>query len=404
MQANSRTAATSIPGSTGRGPVVVCGAGAAGIAAALAAARRGAEVCLIEARERIGGTVTHALIHTLAGFFDVAGEMINPGLSQELVERLERARGSASRRRMGRTRVLAVAPEVYLDVVERMIAEESRIRVLVGSSLTRVECKECRVIYVEGLSGQEHFCAAPRAVIDTSGTGEVVRLIDPALIENDPERAAGGLVFRLRGIAPGAIDFPNGLAVIRALRDAAVQGELSADCRHAWIDRGLASDEVYVKLFVPMGAINGHDFTNGFLQHLHQSQKTVVDFLRRLDGFQAARVEHTGQIGIRDGGRVRGEYQLTGMDVRQGRRFEDAACRGGWPIEYWHPESGLSLEYLPADCTYDIPLRALKVRGVNNAWAAGKCLSADREAQASARVVGCCWAMGEAAGCAAAAQ
>jgi hypothetical protein len=95
---------------------------------------------------------------------------------------------------------------------------------------------------------------------------------------------------------------------------------------------------------------------------------------------------------------------LTGTDIRQGRRFDDAACRGCWPIEYWHPDQGLSLEYLPSDHCYDIPLRSLRVRGLKNVWAVGKCLSADREAQASARVVGTCWAMGDAAGIAAADQ
>jgi hypothetical protein len=62
------------------------------------------------------------------------------------------------------------------------------------------------------------------------------------------------------------------------------------------------------------------------------------------------------------------------------------------------------LEYLPQDQCYDIPMRSLQVYGLDNVWVAGKCFSADREAQASARVVGTCWAMGEAVGKAAADQ
>ena len=105
---------------------------------------------------------------------------------------------------------------------------------------------------------------------------------------------------------------------------------------------------------------------------------------------------------MRDGGRVRGEYCLTETDVRQGRKFSDAACRCAWPIEYWDPEQGVSMQYLPDNTYYEIPLRALKVSGWANLWTAGKCLSADRLAQASARVAGTCWAMGEAVGRAAA--
>jgi NADPH-dependent 2,4-dienoyl-CoA reductase/sulfur reductase-like enzyme len=66
---------------TDREYVVVCGGGAAGMAAALAAARAGTEVCLIEARRRLGGTVVHSLIHTLGGLYDGVGELLNEGLA-----------------------------------------------------------------------------------------------------------------------------------------------------------------------------------------------------------------------------------------------------------------------------------------------------------------------------------
>jgi hypothetical protein len=56
----------------------------------------------------------------------------------------------------------------------------------------------------------------------------------------------------------------------------------------------------------------------------------------------------------------------------------------------------LTLEYLEDGATYDIPLGALTADGVDNLWVAGKCLSADPRAQASARCVGTCWAMGAA--------
>jgi hypothetical protein len=131
-------------------------------------------------------------------------------------------------------------------------------------------------------------------------------------------------------------------------------------------------------------------------------QAAVMHFLQNLPGFTAAEIAQTGCLGVRDDGRIRGRYTLTGDDVRAGRRFPDAVCRCDWPIEYWDGEKGVSLEYLPAGGRYEIPMRSLQLNGVQNLWAAGKCLSADREAHASARVVGACWAMGEAAGAAAA--
>jgi hypothetical protein len=122
----------------------------------------------------------------------------------------------------------------------------------------------------------------------------------------------------------------------------------------------------------------------------------LLAWLHSTPGFAAACIARYGRLGIRDGGRIVGEYCLTEADVVAGRRFADVACRAAWPIEHWHPETGLHLEYLPDGQDYDIPLRSLKVMGFTNLWAAGKCLSAEPRAQASARVAGTCWAMGEA--------
>ena len=122
----------------------------------------------------------------------------------------------------------------------------------------------------------------------------------------------------------------------------------------------------------------------------------LVPFLKRFQSFSEATVTRTGKLGIRGGDRVKGEYCLTEEDVRSGRKFPDPACRCCWPIEYWDPDKGVSIEHLPVDTYYEIPLRSLKVQGIENLWVAGKSFSADIRAQASARVVGSCWSMGEA--------
>jgi len=161
---------------------------------------------------------------------------------------------------------------------------------------------------------------------------------------------------------------------------------LPAAAGHAWLDEGVAEDEVFVKLMAPPDGIS------------NAAQEAIVAFLRRQPEFARATVTQTGCLGVRDGGRIHGRYTLTADDVRQGRKFEDPACRCAWPIEYWDGERGVSVEYLPTGAAYEIPLRALQVAGLDNFWVAGKCLSADRWAHASARVAGTCWAMGQAVG------
>ncbi len=79
-------------------------------------------------------------------------------------------------------------------------------------------------------------------------------------------------------------------------------------------------------------------------------------------------------------------------------KFPDVAARCAWPIEQWDARGKVRFRYLPAHSHYEIPLRALRCAGVDNLFMAGKTISADVDAIASARVMGCCLATGETAG------
>jgi len=381
--------------------VVVCGAGAAGIATALAAARAGATVVLVESRPSVGGTVAHTLLHTLGGLYDSAGQLLNRGLPGELIDRLERSSRQVCKRRMGQVWVLQVCPSVYVRTVRDWLAEETRITVCVNAQVQSVACADQRIAELHIRNGATVERIHPGAVVDATGTAEVVRLVNSTLVEDDAPRALGGFVARLRGLAPDSLVFPRGVGIARQMRAAAASGELPSECSQAWLDIGVAADEAYLKLAVPIPD-DWRERQSDLAESAHRHAGAVVEFLRKLWGFENIRLECCGELGIRDGGRAVGEYRLTVEDVRQARKCSLSAGRCAWPIEYWDPVAGLRMEHLPEGQHYDIPLAALKVRDVANLWVAGKCLSADRLAQASARVVGSCWAMGEAAGYAAA--
>jgi hypothetical protein len=384
-------------------PVVVVGAGAAGMSAALAAARAGSRVVLLEAQRCVGGTVTTAQIHTLAGLYDSAGQLINGGLAQELAQRLFAEDCLARRRRMGRVWVLNVRPEVYGEAVGRWLAAEPRIEVVCRATVTKMIRRGPRVVELEASTPRGVVRLRPRAVIDATGTAEAVRRLDQNLLDAASPRAAGGWIFRLRGVSSAALNLPGKLAALRLIREAVSAGDLPPECDKTWLDAGVYEDEVFVKLFVPLDdRWQSEPQLSAIAAQADETRAAVLMLLRQLPAFAQARVTHTGSLGVRDGGGILGEYRLTRSDVLEARKFEDAACRACWPVEYWDPQSGVSLTYLPEDDWYEIPLRSLQVAGMQNLWAAGKCLSADKYAQASARVVGTCWAMGEAAGRAAA--
>jgi len=371
--------------------LVVCGGGAAGIAAALAAARLGARVELVEAGERVGGTMAGALLHTLAGLYDSAGDLINAGLVAELVDRLSRASGgAATRRRMGRVFVQSVDPNLYREVVEAWLVEEPKLAVSVGTLASRPRRSGSRIDAVLLTSSAGERTATPRAIVDATGEAAVFRALGPEYLLPPGPAVAAGFVIRLRGVDKAAIKFPRNVGVAREIRQWVARGTLPADCDGAWLDVGIYEDEAFVKL-----AVKRPDEPHTH-ERLSAAARELARQLSALEGFEAVTVSQLSAIGFRENGRARGEYCLTEADVRTGARFEDVACRCAWPIEHWDAERGLTLEYLEDGASYDIPLRALKAASIENLWVAGKCLSAEPRAQASARCVGTCWAMGEA--------
>ncbi|MGZ5051732.1 MAG: FAD-dependent oxidoreductase [Methylobacter sp.] len=365
--------------------LVIAGAGATGIACALTAARRQIPVVLLEKSDRLGGTVTGALIHTLGGFFNDHGDNLYSGVPAELIDRLLEASPFSCKRRIGKTWVLNVDPTVYQQVVGRWLNEYATINVCYQTIINRAAINSGRIDAVTVTGNGQSSTLNTLAVIDATGRADVVRNIDSRLVAEGS--ALAGLIVQLGGVSPGALDFPKGLALLRHIRKATENHELPPECATLWIDSGVYPEEIYLKFNLP-----AKNYDHG---HMLSVTDRVLGFLQTRPGFAEAFVRRIGQLGIRDGGRVHGDYTLTEADIKQSRRFDDAVCRAGWPIEYWHPEHGVSLDYFPPGHSYEIPLSALKASGLTNFFAAGKCFSAEPRAQASARVVGTCWAMGE---------
>jgi hypothetical protein len=119
----------------------------------------------------------------------------------------------------------------------------------------------------------------------------------------------------------------------------------------------------------------------------------------RVEAFSGAYMVETGvQVGIRQTRSVAGLGLLKNKDVIRGRKDRNAVSLSAWPIEL-HGAEGLKIHYLEDDY-YDIPFETLIPRGAGNILVAGRCLSAEHEALASARVTAQCFGMGYAAGAA----
>jgi hypothetical protein len=153
----------------------------------------------------------------------------------------------------------------------------------------------------------------------------------------------------------------------------------------------------------PVDTTDPRQATWGELEGRRLAEEAAAFLSERVPGFERSFLADTAvQLGVRETRHVRGEYTLTGSDVRAGARFFDAVAACAWPQEYHVRGRSTSYEFLPPGVTYQVPFRSLRPEGVANLLVAGRCISADHDALASVRVMAPCLAMGQAAGTAAA--
>jgi hypothetical protein len=394
--------------------VLVAGGGTAGLGAAVAAARAGAETLLVERRSGLGGMAFSALVHTMCGLYTLRSdeaaplEFANPGLPREVAERLLACGGARSPVRMGRLDVLPHRPAALAFVADQLVAETRGLRVLLHTEITAMEKRE-----PDSLAGARAFCRGEfleveaRAVVDCTGDAEAAALAGAAF-ETAP---AAGLqrpawIFGVCGVAPGALAGNARLALAHAVASAVSDGRLPAEALGTAFREGVSSGEGWGTIDLqadPYDPCSPECLTR--LETLgRRTAFALLEFLKTsVPGFENS---HPGpmpaQAGIRESRRIVGRAQLTGDDILQGRANSDPAAFAAWPLELRETAKGPKFLFPEENRSAAIPLGCLRARDFENLFMAGRCLSATHEAQASIRVTGTCLATGEAAGKAAA--
>lgn len=128
---------------------------------------------------------------------------------------------------------------------------------------------------------------------------------------------------------------------------------------------------------------------------------SVANYLQR-NGYENYILSHVaGQVGVRETNQIVGRYTLTEEDLLSGRRFDDVVAQTNYEIDIHNPTGGASTDERKLS-GYDIPYRCLIPVDVEGLIVAGRCISATHVAMSSMRVQATCYALGQAAGNAAA--
>jgi len=392
--------------------VVVVGGGAAGLAAAVGAAGTGARTALVERYGFLGGMATAGMVSTICGLYQTspggAPEPLNEGFALTFSRRLAAMPGCEKPVRRGPMFVMPYTPFAFACLADELTAATPGLDVYLHAYLVGVTARRTRVKALRVATWEQTLELRAGAVVDATGDALVAHHARAATTTTPPaERQLPALVFVLQQVDREALTAGARIALLRTLARAEAEGVLPAGAAQLVLGFSPQPGEVVCKL--ALGGIvgevrGGRDFLTVAEQEGRRRALAVTEFLKSMPAFARTFVSHAAtQVGVRESRRIVGRYELTRDDVIGGRRFEDGVARASWPIELWEAgHVGPTYEYLEEGRTYDVPLRSLRARDVENLFAAGRCMSATHEALGSARVIGTCLAAGEAVGMAAA--
>ena len=363
--------------------VVVAGGGPAGVAAALAAARGGAKVVLIERYTHLGGLATGGLVLILSGFDDGVQSLFG-GIPMEILKKIREMNASLTTREGWCDTVDAEALK-YLSLT---LLEDAGVTVLFHALVANArQLPDGRVaVILETKSGRQAVVC--RIAVDGTGDADLAHFLGA---ECEHSHKGIGMVFRLANV-----DFAKVADFRRTSPDKfkALSAEQHKLWGKGWISTGNRElrpgvEWVNNTILPASDALDPMNLARA-QSALQKKAWTIAEFRRKnMPGYEDSYLLETAcQLGVRETRRVVGEYMLTLDDVHHQRTFPDVVCKSG---AFFH--RGVS---------YDIPYRCLVPKRVDNLLFAGRCLSVTTEAQECIRVIPPCLATGQAAGTAAA--
>jgi hypothetical protein len=385
--------------------VLVCGGGPAGTAAALAAGRTGASVRLLEVNGCLGGVWTAGL---LSWVIDSGGK---GGLMRDIRQAVAREPYASN---PGAGKFSYHAEEMKL-LLERLCLQAGvRVRLHTRVVAAPVTDGSIDAVITESKSGREAWRA--KVYIDTTGDGDLAALAGCAFDMGTPNEGNTqplSLMALLTGLdAAGTEAYRSGLPDNRTRKERLnrLLCEQGVEPSYAWPTIFRVHDDLYALMANHQYGVKCDDaqaISDATLRARGEIHEVVQALVRHGGPFANAEVVATAeQIGVREGRRIRGRYHVTLDDLVAGRRHDDAVCRVSFGIDVHSVSNKLGATVDVANDTYtqpyDIPLRALIARDVDNLVLAGRCISGDFLAHSSYRVTGNAVAMGEAAGACAA--
>lgn len=409
-----------------RTEVLVAGSGPGGLAAALAAARAGVEVCLVERFGCYGGNITVVGVEGLAWYRHEKTVEAN-GIGREFEDRAKTMGAAVPE---SQSLSYELDSEGFKLVADHLV-EEAGIHGMLHRQFVAPVMDGDRItgIIVESKAGREAILA--KVVIDATGDADIaVRCGAPAHKTPTEDMQAASVMFHLAGVDKSAFlaevkadpqtykDWSTGEWTVET--DGKEDDMFSPFLKKPFakaIEQGLiprhlntiagtwgaihdTGELTYMNL-VHLAGIDGTDpdsMTRGEVEGRKQAMLAIEALRQFMPGCKGVRLRNFGMtIGIRDTCKIDAVYNMTEADVRNQGRFDDSI--GIYP-EFI---DGYGILILPTTGRYmHVPYRAMLPKEVKGLLVTGRAIGGDRVAHAATRNMACCAVAGQGAGIAAA--
>jgi ribulose 1,5-bisphosphate synthetase/thiazole synthase len=407
--------------------VLVVGSGPGGLAAALSAARAGAQTALIDRNGCFGGNITQVGVEGFA-WYRHEGTVDCEGIGIEFETRATQM-GAAMPEPQSISHALDA--EMFKWVADTLV-EEAGVKPLLHrlGVAPIVENGAIRGVITESKAGREAILA--KRVIDATGDADIVMRAGAPVHKTAKEKMMSvSVMFSMSGVSKrrfidavkadpqtyadwsgnnewdyetsGKEDKLFSPFLRKPFKKALDAGIIPAHLSTIAGTWGSVTDQgdlTYLNL-VHIPGIDGtdpRDLTIGEMRGRREAIYAVEALRKFMPGCEEAKLRNFGMtLGVRDTRKIDALYNLTGTDVREQARFEDAI--GIFP-EFI---DGYGVLILPTTGRYwQVPYRALVPKDIANLLVAGRCIGGDPISHASARNMMCCTVSGQGAGVAAA--
>jgi hypothetical protein len=376
--------------------VAVAGGGIAGATAAIAAARAGARVLLVERFGVTGGNATVGLVGSFCG--ETAGQ---GAVFDDIVAGLEAFGAIAPYKPYIEKESRVFDPEILAVVLQELLIEAG-VRMLLHTQFVDAAAKNGRILecIVCGPGGPEALRASQ--YVDCTGEAALAHAAGFETVKGRPEdglQLPMSMMFTVRHVADS-----DRQTQVPEKWFGSIRSEGDLPMTSVW-PNGPGSNAIKVK--IPMFDASDTESLTAAEIRARRRMMEVLDYYQRVENKPWLLDHAAARIGIREGRRVIGEYVLKLDDLRAGRAFDDAIARGVFYLDGHDPTNDKRTYILPPEQRqvppYQIPFRSLVPTDSRNLLVAGRCFSADQLALSSARVMTTCAMMGQAAGIGAAA-